>query len=176
MNRTLVAKELVKIARELVAMEFPTQDAYDKYMKEHPDADKSLHSVKETKKEPAKQEKPAQRKPIHITRENLKEHLTFMDVDETPAYFSHYDTDEDLEKGDTNFGISKKEAEQHLKFAEPLVKAVLKKHNVTGDVKIGFAPSEGYGFLEIKNLKKEGKKVDGNDKVWDDLDKIAPWN
>ena len=34
-----------------VAMEFPTQDAMDKYLKEHPDADKSLHTVKETKKE-----------------------------------------------------------------------------------------------------------------------------
>ena len=34
-----------------VAIEFPTQDAYDKYMKEHPDADKSLHIVKKTQGE-----------------------------------------------------------------------------------------------------------------------------
>jgi hypothetical protein len=50
MNRVAVAKELVAIARELQAIEFPTQDAYDKYMKEHPDADKSLHEVVEKKK------------------------------------------------------------------------------------------------------------------------------
>jgi DNA-directed RNA polymerase subunit RPC12/RpoP len=34
------------VARELVAIDFPTQDAYDKYMKEHPDADKSKHKIK----------------------------------------------------------------------------------------------------------------------------------
>jgi len=63
MNRTLVAKELLAIAKELVAMEFPTQDAYDKYMKDHPDADKSLHTIKETKKEPAKKEEGPKNKP-----------------------------------------------------------------------------------------------------------------
>jgi len=57
MNRELVAKELLSIARELVAIEFPTQDAYDKYMKDHPDADKSNHRVVEQKKEPAKKDK-----------------------------------------------------------------------------------------------------------------------
>jgi hypothetical protein len=50
-NKIAVAKELVAIARELQAIEFPTQDAYDKYMKDHPDADKSNHRVVETKKE-----------------------------------------------------------------------------------------------------------------------------
>jgi hypothetical protein len=54
MDRILVAKELIKIAKNLLAIEFPTQDAYDKYMKEHPDADKSKHRVVETKKVPAK--------------------------------------------------------------------------------------------------------------------------
>jgi len=45
MNRIVVAKELVRLAKELVSMEFPTQDAMDKYLKEHPDADRSLHRV-----------------------------------------------------------------------------------------------------------------------------------
>ena len=59
MNRTLVAKELLAIARELVAIDFPTQDAMDKYLKEHPDADKSNHKVVKTKKtnKPKSQEK-----------------------------------------------------------------------------------------------------------------------
>ena len=57
MNRKAVARELLAMARELVGMEFPTQDAMDKYLKEHPDADKSNHRVVETKKEgPAKKE------------------------------------------------------------------------------------------------------------------------
>jgi hypothetical protein len=49
MNREAVANELLRIAEDLMAMDFPTQDAYDKYLKEHPDADKSKHHVKETK-------------------------------------------------------------------------------------------------------------------------------
>jgi len=40
-----IAKELVKIAKSLIAIEFPTQKAMDKYLKEHPDADKRLHWV-----------------------------------------------------------------------------------------------------------------------------------
>ena len=45
MNKALVAKELLAIARELVAMEFPTEEAMDKYLKDHPGADKSNHKV-----------------------------------------------------------------------------------------------------------------------------------
>ena len=57
MNKALVAKELLAIAREFVAIDFPTKDAYDKYMDEHPDADRSNHKVVETKKdEPATEE------------------------------------------------------------------------------------------------------------------------
>lgn len=52
MNKIKAAKELLKLARELLAVEFPTQDAMDTYLKEHPDADRSNHSVK-------KQDKPA---------------------------------------------------------------------------------------------------------------------
>jgi hypothetical protein len=33
-------------AEELVAKEFPSQDALNKYLKDHPDADKSKHTVK----------------------------------------------------------------------------------------------------------------------------------
>ena len=52
MNRKLLAKELVRVAQILVGIEFDSQDAMDKYLKEHPDADKSNHSVKETEKKP----------------------------------------------------------------------------------------------------------------------------
>jgi len=52
MNRIAVAQKLVKLARELVSVEFPTQDAMDKYLKEHPGADKSLHRVVKTEKAP----------------------------------------------------------------------------------------------------------------------------
>lgn len=62
MDRKKVAAELLALARELVGMEFPTQDAMDKYLKDHPDADKSNHKVVETKKDkPAKKEKSKER-------------------------------------------------------------------------------------------------------------------
>jgi len=68
MNRQAVAAELVRIAESLTAIEFPTQDAYDKYMKEHPDADKSNHAVKRTeRKEQEKEESESQ-----ISGKNLK--------------------------------------------------------------------------------------------------------
>ena len=57
MNKRLVAKELLKMAKELLAIDFPTKDAMDKYLKDHPDADRSNHHVVETKKEEPKKER-----------------------------------------------------------------------------------------------------------------------
>ena len=56
MDRKMRAKELLGMAKELLAIEFPTQDALDKYLKDHPDANRSNHKVKETKKEGPKKE------------------------------------------------------------------------------------------------------------------------
>jgi hypothetical protein len=52
MNKKLLAKEIVKIAMTLFGMEFDSQEALDKYLKEHPDADKSNHSVKKQEEKP----------------------------------------------------------------------------------------------------------------------------
>lgn len=48
---------LRKTATDKTAMEFPTQDALDKYLKEHPDADRSNHSVKKHEEKAAPAEK-----------------------------------------------------------------------------------------------------------------------
>ena len=45
MDRKMVANELVAVAKALMAIDFKTQDAMDKYLKDHPDADKSRHKV-----------------------------------------------------------------------------------------------------------------------------------
>jgi len=50
MNEIGVARELVRIVRTLMAsdrraMDFPDQKSLDRYLKEHPDADKSKHRV-----------------------------------------------------------------------------------------------------------------------------------
>jgi hypothetical protein len=47
-----VAEELLKIAKLLTAMEFDTEAQLKKYLKEHPDADKSKHSVKKKDSKP----------------------------------------------------------------------------------------------------------------------------
>lgn len=90
MDNTSIVRELLRMAKELVAIEFPTQDAMDKYLKEHPDADKSNHRVVETKKEPIqkKQEKAPKVHPKHKEMDE-KEHthnfgkLTEGDEDDT---------------------------------------------------------------------------------------------
>jgi hypothetical protein len=55
MDRKMIAKELLAVAKELLSMEFPTKDALNKYLDEHPDADRGKHKVKETKKETPKE-------------------------------------------------------------------------------------------------------------------------
>jgi hypothetical protein len=51
MDRKMIASELLAVAKELMATDFPTQDAMDKYLKDHPDADRSNHRVVEDKKD-----------------------------------------------------------------------------------------------------------------------------
>lgn len=48
MDKIVIAKRLLKMAKTLLAIEFPNQEAYDLYMKTHPKANKNNHSVKQT--------------------------------------------------------------------------------------------------------------------------------
>ncbi len=57
------AVELVKIARDIMGMEFPTKEALKTYLDKHPKADKSKHTVKETQPKTKQEEKPAEGKP-----------------------------------------------------------------------------------------------------------------
>ena len=45
MDEMNIANELAEVASLLVATDFPTQESLDKYIKDHPDADKSNHKV-----------------------------------------------------------------------------------------------------------------------------------
>ena len=54
MDNKKIASQLLFMAREVLGMDFPTQDAFDKYMKDHPDANRSNHKVVKTKRSPAK--------------------------------------------------------------------------------------------------------------------------
>jgi len=48
------ASEMLAVSRILLGMDFPTQDSMDKYLKDHPDADKSNHRV--VRQEPGRTE------------------------------------------------------------------------------------------------------------------------
>lgn len=43
--------QILAVVRDLIGMDFATQEALDKYLKEHPDADRSNHRVVERKVE-----------------------------------------------------------------------------------------------------------------------------
>jgi len=58
MNRIKVAQELVLLAKSLISMDFPTEEAMKKYLEEHPGADRTLHRVKETRKDDEKKSVP----------------------------------------------------------------------------------------------------------------------
>jgi len=45
MNRRQAAQEVLRVAKDLSAMDFPTKDALEKYLHDHPGADKSRHVV-----------------------------------------------------------------------------------------------------------------------------------
>jgi len=65
MNRIAVAQKLVKLAKELIGTDFPTQDALDKYLNDHPGADRSFHRVKQKNKlRPLRQSFPWQTHPL----------------------------------------------------------------------------------------------------------------
>lgn len=50
MDNRKIASRLLFLAKEVMGMDFPSQDALDKYLKDHPDADKSNHKVVKTEK------------------------------------------------------------------------------------------------------------------------------
>ena len=56
MTKRILAYSILHIAKELLAVEFPNQSAYDKYMKNHPGANKSKHTVKKDRKEETPEE------------------------------------------------------------------------------------------------------------------------
>lgn len=88
MNKALVAKELLAIARDLIAIDFPTQDAYDKYMKEHPDADKSNHKVVKEKEE-QKQEAPKKHKDMTSIVRDLSKKKNVLEIANEWGYQEH---------------------------------------------------------------------------------------
>ena len=67
MDNKKIASQLLFMAREVLGMDFPTQDAFDKYMKDHPDANRSNHKV--VKHDPSKPETP----PMNLMQQRKNE-------------------------------------------------------------------------------------------------------
>lgn len=80
MNAVAAARDLLVMAKELVGIDFSTQHEFDKYMKDHPDADRSNHRVVKKDKPSSKPEsKPVkQTKPEESaeSEEHHNKHLT----------------------------------------------------------------------------------------------------
>lgn len=73
MNDTIVASELAKVAREMTAIDFPNKEEYNKYLKDHPDADRSNHRIVEKKKQPVKKQPVKEKEETEQEREELQE-------------------------------------------------------------------------------------------------------
>lgn len=52
MNRIMLASEILKVAKDMLAMDFATNEALDKYMHDHPGAEKSNHHVTHEERKP----------------------------------------------------------------------------------------------------------------------------
>jgi len=59
MDRTVVTQELIRVARLLSGMDFPNEQALKKYLKDHPDANKSKHRVVKPKSQSTKKKAPS---------------------------------------------------------------------------------------------------------------------
>ena len=94
MNRRAAEYHIRRIANSILAMEFPTQDAFDKYMDEHPDADPRHHRVVQQQTQaPAKQEKPTEKK--DVPKEKAPEQKQAPEKG-APAPKGKYFTDEEM--------------------------------------------------------------------------------
>lgn len=71
MNKKIIAAELLKVAELLMAVDFPTDRALKKYLKEHPDADRRKHRVVKKKQQPKKKQQLKKQKAPLLS---LKEH------------------------------------------------------------------------------------------------------
>ena len=54
MTKQIIAKKMLALAKELLAVDFGTKEEMDKYLKDHPGANRSNHKVVKTKKAPVK--------------------------------------------------------------------------------------------------------------------------
>jgi hypothetical protein len=100
MNQNIkVASSLIKLAKELMAVDFPTQEAMDKYLKDHPDADRSNHKVVKTESKTEDHPYNQHQKRLNEHRENeIKKHLGKKPTDE----LSHEDIQKFHESGGSN--------------------------------------------------------------------------
>ena len=76
MKKELIAKELLRIAKEILSIEFATKQQLNKYLKEHPEADPKKHSVKENKKVQKKQTKEITSPEFHKEVEGLRKNIS----------------------------------------------------------------------------------------------------
>jgi hypothetical protein len=143
-----IASELLLVAKELTAIEFPTQDAYDKYMKEHPDADKSLHRVTKTEKKeaPAKKEESAKPSDSRSLSDNYIKRRKEIFKKDSGISHEEYENVEGKVKA-----LAYKDDANYAKY-EPLIDSAWKGYFKSGEKQLLDAAND---LVSEKHLSKE---------------------
>jgi len=137
-----IANRLIKLAKAIVSVEFNTEEEYKKYLQEHPDADKSKHTVKKKKtlKEKVKEKVKGIGKGLKKRKEKSQVVNKLTD--------SLYGKRDNLTKGETRVFVdgpksvsvdTKEKSRQKVNIEEPEknsddVKSVLKDKGVWGEI------------------------------------------
>ena len=147
-KKSSIASELLLVAKELTAIEFPTQDAYDKYMKEHPDADKSLHRVTKTEKKeaPAKKEESAKPSDSRSLSDNYIKRRKEIFKKDSGISHEEYENVEGKVKA-----LAYKDDANYAKY-EPLIDSAWKGYFKSGEKQLLDAAND---LVSEKHLSKE---------------------
>ena len=184
-----IASEIVLIAKELLAIDFPNQKELNKYMHDHPAADRAHHRVVKTEPPHKKpEEKPAKHisfdKPVDLSGGRTRDHRKnnnhyieneFSDEDLWKHHKNDYRTIEiahDLPLGELNPEMKK--LKQNLaKESEGMTDKMLYAIQVHKTVE----DYTSYGYKSINHALKHGKQSSPalQQKI-DDLDKFIAYS
>jgi hypothetical protein len=109
-----ISFEILKIAKRLVAIDFPNQQAMDKYLKEHPKANKSNHKVVQNKQPNSQIVTPTtQVRPVEENQLRPQLEAKLLTQDYVVSVLQNVGWDEDDEK-EINFGKDSEDLADNL--------------------------------------------------------------
>jgi hypothetical protein len=135
MNRIIIASEILKIAKELMAMEFDTEEEKKKYQQEHEVRPGTKLTVKKTDKKP--QGQPSVQKPSRKQKQRPPDEVVFkegsLSVRKNGVYGISCDVHEDPKMSKTDF------VNKHQRDVDPRMKQFDLERGVIGTITGGQA-------------------------------------